>query len=221
MPDTRMILAPLFLLAQVVLLHWTAALERMPAPPALSSFAPRVGEWRLVGEDPLAAETAAQLQADRLLSRTYVQGSNGSQGESQAGSMAGLLVAWFQSQRAGRGEPHSPKVCLPASGWTPALTGQVMLDTAAGAITINRYIVVNGRQRDVVLYWYQGPRRVTAGEWAAKLWLMADAIRYRRTDTALVRVVVPTGLGDDQTATAAAVSFARNLYPLLRESLPR
>ena len=213
MPDTRLILAPLFLLAQVVLVRSTAALERMPAPPALTSFAPQIGEWRLVGEDPLAAETAAQLQADRLLSRSYVQASTG--------SMTGLLVAWFQSQRAGRGEPHSPKVCLPASGWTPAFTGEVTLDTAAGAITINRYIVVNGRQHDVVLYWYQGPRRVTAGEWAAKLWLMADAIRDRRTDTALVRVVVPIGRGDDQTATAAAVSFARNLYPLLRESLPR
>jgi len=211
MPDPRMILVPLFLLAQVTLVHRTAALERVPAPPALSSLASQVGEWRLLGEDPLAPDMAAQLQADRFLSRSYVQ----------AGSQAGLLVAWFQSQRAGRGEPHSPKVCLPGSGWTPAFTGEVTLDTAAGAITINRYIVVNGRQRDVILYWYQGPRRVTAGEWSAKLWLMADAIRDRRTDTALVRVVVPTGLGDDQTATAAAVSFARNLYPLLRESLPR
>jgi EpsI family protein len=217
MLDPRMILVPVFLLAQVVLVRWTATTERPPAPPALASFAPQVGGWRQVGEDPLAAETAVQLRADQFLSRSYVSASTGS----MAGSVVGLLVAWFQSQRAGRGEPHSPKVCLPASGWTPAFTGEVMLDTAAGAITINRYIVVNGRQRDVVLYWYQSPHRVTAGEWAAKFWLMADAIRDRRTDTALVRVVVPTGLGDDQTATAAAVSFARNLYPLLRESLPR
>jgi EpsI family protein len=138
-----------------------------------------------------------------------------------AGPVVGLFVAWFQSQRAGTSQPHSPKVCLPASGWIPAVTGEVTLDTAAGAITVNRYVVVNHGQRDVVLYWYQGWRRVTAGEWAAKFWLVADALRDRRTDTALVRVVAQSGDGGDQAATAAATGFAQSLYPLLREKLPR
>ena len=30
-----------------------------------------------------------------------------------------------------------------------------------------------------------GVRRVVAGEWAAKFWLVADAIRDKRTDTSL------------------------------------
>jgi EpsI family protein len=110
---------------------------------------------------------------------------------------------------------------LLASGWTQAVTGEVILDTAAGPITINRYIVVNRGQRNVVLYWYQGPRRVTAGEWQAKLWLKADALRDRRTDTALVRVVAQLVNGGDQEASAAATGFAQSLYPLLRENLPR
>jgi EpsI family protein len=101
------------------------------------------------------------------------------------------------------------------------VTGEITLDTAAGAITVNRYIVVNHAQRDVVLYWYQGRRRVTAGEWAAKFWLVADALRDRRTDTALVRVVAQSSDGGDQAATAVATGFAQSLYPLLRENLPR
>ncbi|MEJ7606092.1 MAG: exosortase C-terminal domain/associated protein EpsI [Bryobacteraceae bacterium] len=137
------------------------------------------------------------------------------------GSVASLFVAWFQSQRSGTSQPHSRRVCLPASGWVPAVTGEITLKTDAGTIAINRYIVVNGRQRNVVLYWYQGPRRVTAGEWEAKLWLMADALRYRRTDTTLVRVVTPSVEGADDSATAAATGFAQSLYPLLREYLPR
>jgi EpsI family protein len=213
MPDRRIILVPLFLLAQGWLVHWAAGRERAPAPPALSSFPSELGGWRQVREDPITAEVAGELRADRLLSRTY--------GQASTGAVAGLFVAWFQSQRAGTSQPHSPKVCLPASGWMPAVTGEVTLDTAAGAITVNRYIVVNRGQRDVVLYWYQGPHRVTAGEWQAKLWLMADALRDQRTDTALVRVVVPSGNDGDQTATAAATSFAQSLYPLLRENLPR
>jgi EpsI family protein len=110
---------------------------------------------------------------------------------------------------------------LPASGWTPERVDEVTLDTAAGAIAVNRYLVANGAQRAVVLYWYQTPRRAIAGEWAAKLWLVADAIRDKRTDTALVRVIAWPAGGSDDAATAAAVGFARELYPMLREYLPR
>jgi EpsI family protein len=213
MLDSRMILAPLFLLAQGFLVHWAAGRERAPAPPALSSFPSELGGWKQLGDDPISADVAGELRADRLLSRTY--------GQASTGAVAGLFVAWFQSQRAGTSQPHSPKVCLPASGWTPTVTGEVTLDTAVGPITVNRYIVVNRGQRDVVLYWYQGPHRVTAGEWKAKLWLMADALRDLRTDTALVRVVVPSGNASDEAATHAAAGFAQSLYPLLRKNLPR
>src|ERR1700684_3347342 len=171
MLDRRMILVPVFLLAQAALVHWASGRERAPPPPALGSFPSAFGAWRQLSEDPIAADVAGELRADQLLSRTYTT----------TGQVVGLFVAWFQSQRAGTSQPHSPKVCLPASGWIPAVTGEVAFDTAAGAITVNRYIVVNHAQRDVVLYWYQGPRRVTAGEWAAKLWLIADALRYKRT----------------------------------------
>ena len=183
----------------------------MPAPPDLPKFPSEFGEWKQLREDPIAADVTRELRADQLLNRTYVH--------TPTGSVGNLFVAWFQS--AGTSQPHSPKVCLPASGWIPVVTGEVTLDTAAGAITVNRYVVVNRGQRDVVLYWYQGPHRVTAGELAAKLWLMADALRDKRTDTALVRVVVQSGDGGDQAATAAATGFAQSLYPLLRESLPR
>ena len=69
--------------------------------------------------------------------------------------------------------------------------------------------------------WYQTPRRVIAGEWAAKLWLVAGALRDKRTDTALVRVIAWPAAGGDQASTTAAIGFARNVYPLLREYLPR
>jgi EpsI family protein len=227
MPDRRMILVPVFVLAQAALVHWASGRERAPTPPALASFPSAFGGWRQLSDDPIAADVAGELRADQLLSRTYIQTSAPRTSilpatlHATAGPVVGLFVAWFQSQRAGTSQPHSPKVCLPASGWIPAATGEITLNTTAGAITVNRYIVVNHAQRDVVLYWYQGWRRVTAGEWAAKFWLVADALRDRRTDTALVRVVAQSSDGGDQAATAAATGFAQSLYPLLKEKLPR
>jgi EpsI family protein len=212
-PEWRGALVPVFLAAQFLLVHAAASGEHPPAVPALSGFPAEVGQWKLFHEDPIAADVATELKADRLLSQTYIQ--------TPTGSFAGLFVAWFQTQRGGARQPHSPKVCLPASGWTPEVMDEVTLDTAAGAITVNRYVVANRTQRAVVLYWYQTPRRVIAGEWAAKLWLVADALRDRRTDTALVRVVAWSAGGRGEAATTVAIGFARELYPRLREYLPR
>ena len=211
--EWRWAVVPVFLAAQILLIHAVAGSEHLPAPPPLSRFPAAFGQWKLFREDPVAADIARELGADGLLSRTYV--------ETPTGSLASLFVAWFQTQRSGARQPHSPKVCLPAAGWTPEVTDEVTLDTAAGAITVNRYLVAKGTQRAVVLYWYQTPRRVTAGEWAAKLWLVADALRDRRTDTALVRVIAWPAGGTDEAATTVAIGFARSLYPLLREYLSR
>jgi EpsI family protein len=207
-PEWRAALVPVFLAAQFLAMRGVAGVERPPAPPPLACFPAEFGGWTVLREDPVAADMANELGADRLFSRTYVR--------TPAGSLASLFVAWFRTQRGGVRQPHSPKVCLPASGWTPEATGEIALDTTAGAIAVNRFVAVNRRQRAVVLYWYQTPRRAIASEWAAKLWLVADALRDRRTDTALVRVISWPGVGGDAAATATAKEFARDLYPLLR-----
>jgi EpsI family protein len=148
------------------------------------------------------------------VSQTYV--------EPVTGSFASLLVAWFSTQREGTRQPHSPKVCLPGAGWTPRIVDEVTVNTVAGPITVNRYVVDRATKRAVVLYWYQTPRRVMAGEWSAKFWLAADALRdKKRTDTTLVRVTAWPASGGDDAATAVATGFARDLYPKLREYLPQ
>src|SRR5450759_3214162 len=213
MLESRLILAPLLLVAQFALAHWAAGGERPPAPPDFSGFPAEFGEWQELQEDLITPDVVVELGFDRVLSRTYVN--------RQAGLRASLLVLWYQSQRAGHRQPHSPKMCLPGTGWMPEATGEVAIDTPDGAITVNRYIVAKGRERAAVLFWYQRPRRVVAGEWAAKLWQVADAIRDRRTDTSLVRVILWETAGDDDAAILAATNLARSFYPVLREHLPR
>lgn len=211
-PDWPKMLVPVFLAAQALLVHWSQGTERPPAPPALARFPATFAGWNELHENPVDPDVAATLRADRLLSRTYAN---------RAGEPVELLVAWFQSQRAGLSQPHSPKVCLPASGWIPVSTGEISLDTTAGRIDANRYLVANRGARALVLYWYQTSRRTTAGEWASKFWLVADALDSHRTDTALVRVVVQDSALSDARATETAADFARAAYPVLREQLPR
>jgi EpsI family protein len=213
MPVTNIkgVLVPLFLTVQLVAVYAIQNRERPPQPPG--GFPTAFAQWKVFRNDPIDAATAKELGADRLVSQSYAAPATG--------SYANLLVAWFQTQREGARQPHSPKVCLPGAGWTPRTVDQVTVDTTAGAITVNRYVVEKDAQRAVVLYWYQTPRRVIAGEWAAKFWLGADALRDKRTDTALVRVIAWNTGGGDDAAAAVATGFARDLYPTLREYLPR
>jgi EpsI family protein len=213
MNEPKAILIPVFLASQALFVHWTGTLERPPAKPDLESFPAQVGSWARTGELPVEAGTLAQLGADRVMNSMYTERPNG--------ESANLFVAWFQSQRAGASQPHSPQVCLPASGWVPESNRTIDIGTSAGTITVNRYVIAYGPQRAVVLYWYQTPRRVVAGEWAAKFWLMMDALRDRRTDTSLVRVTTWVNGTDVAAATTAATDISKRIYPLLRETLPR
>jgi EpsI family protein len=85
---------------------------------------------------------------------------------------------------------------------------------------VNRYAVQHGDDESVTLYWYQGHRRVIASEFAAKFWLVADAVRYRRSDTALVRVIVPVREGDLRTATNTGVAFIQAVFPVILRQMP-
>jgi len=76
-----------------------------------------------------------------------------------------------------------------------------------------------------VLYWYQSPNRVVASEYKAKFWTVADAIRYNRTDTSLVRVVVPVPGTDEAAAEHVAsriraVIFQHNCANICPPSVP-
>jgi EpsI family protein len=87
-------------------------------------------------------------------------------------------------------------------------------------IRVNRYLVAKGEEKSVVLYWYQTRNRVIASEYQAKLYLVADAIRYNRTDTALVRVTVPVTDNQEAAAGEEAVQFVQSFFSALRQYLP-
>jgi EpsI family protein len=132
---------------------------------------------------------------------------------------ANLFIAFFRTQRQGQ-SPHSPKNCLPGSGWQPSETGRIEVPVNHGFININRYVVARGDDQSMVLYWYQSQGRVIADEFAAKFFLISDSIRNHRSDTALVRVVVPIRPGQTQQAEKVATDFVQTFYPVIKAYLP-
>jgi EpsI family protein len=215
MRDSLRIVVPALLLAEALMVQWAGHAERVPPTPELTALPRQIGRWTQSAEFSIEPEVQAQLRADRLLERSYYSENAGA-----PVSQAELFIAWFNSQSKGDRQPHSPRVCLPGAGWLPESTGTVRIDTPAGELDATRYVVSKGGFRSAVLYWYQTPHHAIAGEWEAKSWILIDALRYRRTDVALVRIVVPSLPGQSQAATDTAAGFARAVYPLLRKAMP-
>ena len=203
----------LVLVAQALVFYAFSGMENVPTPRPLREAPAQFGNWTMASEGVIEQEVRDVLRADDIVSRIYAQ--------SGSGRVASLFVAYFKSQRTGQA-PHSPKNCLPGAGWVPSASEAVRIPVAGRAepIQVNRYIVSKGDEKSVVIYWYQTRDRVIASEYEAKFYLVADSIRYHRSDTALVRVVTPVRNNDEEGATNAAVEFVQSFFAPLRQFLP-
>jgi EpsI family protein len=131
-----------------------------------------------------------------------------------------LYVGYYASQRTGD-TIHSPKNCLPGSGWDPIHSGYATVSVPSGRrIAVNEYVIQQGQDKQLVFYWYQGRGRVIASEYAGKFWMVADAISRNRTDGALVRLVTPMNDGEAK-AHARLTGFTQVLFPNVDALIPK
>lgn len=181
----------------------------VPLRAPLSSVPLTLAHWR--GTDiPMEPDVLDLLRVSDYVNRVY---------SPDIGPEISLYVGYYASQGTGD-QIHSPKNCLPGSGWQPVRSMVTELALGSRKVPANLYVVEQNGERQVVLYWYQSGGRVLASEYWAKFYMIADAMRWNRTDGALVRVVVPVQAGES-LARQQAVQFAEALLPPLSGILPK
>jgi len=187
--------------------------ELTPVARPLALFPGQLGGWRVTQEFPIEPEVQEVLKTDDTLNREYTRAADGSQ--------IVFFIGFFKTQRYGQ-SPHSPKNCLPGAGYEPVenTTIRVAVDGHDGPIEINKYVTERGDEKSVTLYWYQGHNRVIASEYWAKYWLVVDAVRMRRSDTSIVKVVVPVKNNRFDDATNIGIDFIRTMFRDLLAALP-
>lgn len=188
----------------------TRSIKAAPAPEEhepLRDFPARIAEWH--SKDLPFDDGTDDLGVDDFTNREYFGGDRPVE----------LYIGYYKDQRSGDAI-HSPKNCLPGSGWEPVRSARLQIGSAARPAVVNEYLVEQGAERDLVLYWYQTHGRIVASEYAAKFWLIADGVRGRPTDGAMVRIWTSAGDGE-QRAEERATEFARHVYPEVTEFLPR
>lgn len=211
----RLTLVAVLLFASWLYLGSAITAEPVPVRQPLESCPLQISNWNGLRAPDFDARTLEVLGVDEYINRIYSDASQ---------QPVALYVGYYASQQQGD-TMHSPLNCLPGAGWSPVSFSRIGIPVVeehasnTETVTVNRYVIEKGLERQLVLYWYQSQGRVVASEYLGKMYLVLDAIRNNRTDGALVRIVVPITTTDDD-AEKRAVAFAQTIYPLLGRYLP-
>jgi EpsI family protein len=178
--------------------------ERRPAQSLarpLETISTQIGPWRMTGRETLGAEVLDLLKPTSYLSRFY-----------EGNELLGLFIAFYERQTAGA-TLHSPKNCLPGSGWEVWKQAYLTVPTRQGSVTVNRYSIRRLDEKIVMYYWYQSKDHLVASEIAGKFLLVRDALFSGHTAAALVRVTLPDTAAADEDASG----FIAQLLPQVQD----
>ena len=205
------LLLVVILMAGILVNAWAYLGEAHVVRKQLKDFPRQVGAWQQTGTDArLDDETLKVLRASDYLLRDY---------RSADGRVANFYVGYYATQRDGA-TYHSPLNCLPGSGWIMSDPARVMINRPDGSsFSANRYLIQNGDQKDLLVYWYQGRGRAVASEYWGKVYTVLDSVRLRRSDGAMVRVTVPVSKSE-AAALQLAIDLAANATIVLPEFVP-
>ncbi len=163
--------------------------ERVEVPPARGQF---VDFPTQVGGLSAARETLSPAVLDVLRLDDYFLATYGGNNDVPIN----FYVAFYQSQSNGL-SIHSPRRCLPAGGWEVQKFERYLLrrDDGSGPWPVNRVLIQQGSERELVYYWFQERGRRLTNEYVVRWYIFWDALTRNRTDGALVRLVIPIPKG--------------------------
>ena len=193
----------LFSFAQILRIVSTQA--PVPLKKDLKNFPQRIDGYHLRNTEEMDPKVVKVLGVDQYLMACYCQED----------FCIDLYIGYFEEQQEGA-MIHSPKHCLPGGGWAPLSSEIIQIKTNQGVQKINRYLIQKGDEKLLVYYWYQGRGRIIASEFKDRLYLLFDRLFRRRSDEALVRLMVDYS----PEAENRLKDFTKALLPLLENYLP-
>ena len=144
--------------------------------PPLEAVQKNVGTWTS-REIPMSQETLDVLKADHWMFRDY---------RNAEGSRVVVFVAYFANQEVGS-QIHSPRNCLPGSGWTVQSIDPVSLAVSDPPQDCNLMQIERKGDRQEVFYWFKTRSGTVTGEYALKWDLVKNSLKRRPTDAAFIR----------------------------------
>jgi EpsI family protein len=174
-----------------------------------STFPGQIGDWRMIGETFMSDPVLEKLKPTDYLFRSY---------QAKSGERVTLYIG-FHGGGKDTGEIHSPKHCLPGSGWYEVYSRKTSLPNVTGTINLVESLYQKGENRELFLYWFQVKGVSLNNEYSLKLAEIKNSALYRRRDAAFIRISVPF-THDEAGAMKVGASFIKDLSPVINAYLP-
>ncbi len=201
----------LFILLGISALYvFTRSEAAVPTNKSLDLFPQKVADWTMTGQARFDERVLAVLLPTDYLSRSYV--------DSHGHNLS--LYIGFHGGGPKSGPIHSPKQCLPGSGWNrlKSEVRQVKLDDES--IPYVSAIYQKDVEKQLFLYWFQVRDQILTNEYALKLAMLKNSMFSNRRDSSFIRLSVMATDGEGQ-AIKIGEQFIRDFFPAIREALPR
>ena len=217
MKSPRFWIIIVLLTSTIFVLQSRGDVDRVPPSEPLSAMPQSFGSWT-AQDIPLTDDTLEVLGKGDFLNRIYT--FDPAAGVAKEPPIS-LFIGYFASQRTGQ-TMHSPQNCLPGAGWVFESQKYTDIQDVNGKdYKVGEYVITNGDSKQFVIYWYQAHGRSIPNEYVAKGYMVTDAIRYNRTDGALVRVITQVMPSESlDAAEARAIHFTQQMAPSLSRFIP-
>jgi len=206
--NSKFITVYILLTAAALFLHLHTDIA-VPVNRPFSEFPQRVGTWQMSSQSEFSENVLNVLKPSDYISRQY-KGADG--------KTVNLYIGYHGGGKES-GEIHSPKHCLPGSGWFEVSTKRGTLDLPSGKLNLVRSIYQKEGNRELFLYWFQVRDRSISDEYSLKLAEIVNSVLYRRRDASFIRISVAFE-DNEQEATELGERFVRDFLPATREFLP-
>jgi EpsI family protein len=182
----------------------------VPVNKSLELFPQRIGYWKMLGQARFDERTLEVLKPSDYLSRSY---------QDQEGNRLSLYIG-FHDGGPQSGPIHSPKQCLPGSGWNRLHDEVRSVNVAGQEVPYVSAIYQKDVQKQLFLYWFQVRDDILTNEYALKLAMVKNSILANRRDSSFIRLSV-MATDDVEQAIRIGEQFIQDFYPALNSSLPR
>ena len=165
-----------------------------------------IAGWRSGEPIPLHSKMLKALEVHDYVNQYYSRGKD----------KVFLYVGYYLSTEE-VGAAHSPVVCFHGAGWTISETEKISMDLGGHKVHFVSAIVTRGKERHLLLYWFQAFDKTFHGTLFQKLYAFWTKCLHDREDTAFVRLSVALGEVPPVVAMRTGIAFLQAFYPIFLE----
>jgi len=182
----------------------------VPVSQPLDLFPQRVADWMMTGQARFDERTLAVLLPSDYLSRSY---------RSADGGQVSLYIGYHDGGPQS-GPIHSPRQCLPGSGWSRLKDEVRELEIDGKTISYVNAIYQKETEKQMFLYWFQVRDAILTDEYALKIEQIKNSVVANRRDSAFIRLSLMATDSESESAQLGE-KFIRDFYPEIRAALPQ